>query len=44
MDGTGGKVNSLKSVSGIPVNDVFLKHGSKSQSADMTLCSLSEND
>jgi len=44
MDGRGGKVNSVESVTGIPATDVFLQHGSKSQVTDMNLCSLSEND
>ena len=39
MDGRGGKVNSVESVTGIPATD-----GSKSQVTDMNLCSLSEND
>lgn len=44
MDGTGGKVNAVKSVISIPVNDVFLQYDSKSQVTDTNLCSSSEND
>jgi len=41
MDGTGGKINS---VTGIPVNDVFLQQDSNAQVTDINLCSLGEND
>lgn len=43
MDGRGGRVNFVKSITGIPVNDVFVHHGSKSQVTEMDLYSLSEN-
>ena len=39
----GGKVTSVKSVTRIPVNDVFLQHDSKAQVTNMNLYSLSEN-
>ena len=44
MDGIGGKVNSVKSVTDFPVIDVFLQHNSKSQVTDMNLGSVIEND
>ena len=43
MDGRGGKVNSVESVTGIPAADVFLQNGSKSHVTGMNLCNLSEN-
>jgi len=40
MDETVGKVNSVKSVTGIPANGVFFQNGSKSQVTDINLCGL----
>ena len=44
MDGRGGKVNSVESITGIPATDVLLQHGSESQVTYLNLCSLNEND